>query len=158
MDLQRINPSKGARYSPNLHEWLTNPRKKHRPSTSLVYKDQDGTLWIGMLDGKDLVGQKLAAVLCHGAQADSACWVNLRGLAEVSGFWEDYARDGRCAIDRSHTTAFVGEETRWSVKESERECLWCGKHRQVLRRWSEVVTRERWEEDPVAKAGSWWSI
>lgn len=160
MDLTRIEPSNGAKYSPNLHGWLTNPRKKHRRMTSRVYRDRDGTLWIGMLDGKNLVGQKLMSVLVAGAQADSACWVNLKGLAEVENFWRDYEQDGRCAIDREHKGHFIGDESRWRVSGSERGCMWCGRHRQILRRWAEVVVREQWEAAPegMMQTGSWYSI
>jgi len=148
MELARIDPSRGSRYSPNLHAWLSNPRKKHRPGTSRVYRDSDGTLWIGMMDGRDLIGQRLISVLVAGVQADSACWINLKGVTEVENFWGEYERDGRCAIDREHTEHFVGGESRWRVLGNERECLWCGSHRQVLRRWTEMIVREKWESAP----------
>jgi hypothetical protein len=94
-----VDPRNGAKYSPNLHRWLTMRNKKHHAWTSRVYRDEAGTLWIGMLDLGDLIGARLMNVLCYGRKAESCCWVNLRGLVEVADFWPRYVADGRCAID-----------------------------------------------------------
>lgn len=144
LDVQAVHPRNGAKYSPNLHRWLTSRKRKHRAWTSRVYRDADGVLWVGMLDMGDLIGAKLYGVLCNGAQEDSACWVNLRGLVEVADFWPRYVRDGRCAIDQEHARYFVGDDTRWSVSGDTRACRWCGKARQVLTRWTEAVERQEW--------------
>lgn len=144
LDVAAIHPQRGAKYSPNLHRWLTMRSKKHRAWSSRVYRDADGTLWIGMLDGGDLIGVRLMNVLCYGTKAEHACWTRLQGLDEVADFWPRYARDGRCAIDADHRQHFVGDDTRWSVSGETRACLWCGNAQQVLRRWTETVERERW--------------
>lgn len=144
-DVAAIHPSKGAKYSPNLHSWLTKRGKNHRTWTSRVFSDKDGTLWIGMLDLGDLVGARLMQVLCNGAKTETACWVNLGPLREVPDFWERYTAAGRCAIDTAHSMYFVGDDTRWRTAGDHRECLWCGSHSQKLRRRIESVVRSEWE-------------
>jgi hypothetical protein len=144
LDVRAVDPRNGAKYSPNLHRWLTMRSKKHRAWTSRVYCDESGTLWIGMLDLGDLIGARLMNVLCYGTKAESCCWVNLRGLVEVADFWPRYVRDGRCAIDPEHKGHFVGDDTRWTKDGDTRECLWCGKAQQVLVRWTEAVERQEW--------------
>lgn len=144
LDVQAVHPKNGAKYSPNLHRWLTSPKRKHRARTSRVYRDVEGTLWIGRIDDGSLIGARLYGVLCYGAKAESACWVNLRGLVEVADFWPRYLAEGRCAIDPEHARYFVGDDTRWTQEGDTRECLWCGKARQVLARWTEAVERQEW--------------
>lgn len=145
LDVSAIHPRNGAKYSPNLHAWLTKRGKNHRTWTSRVFSDKDGTLWIGMLDLGDLVGARLMQVLCNGAKTETACWVNLGPLRELDGFWERYTAVGRCAIDPAHKMYFVGDDTRWQTAGNHRECLWCGAHVQRLRRWVESVERSAWE-------------
>ena len=144
LDVRAIDPRNGAKYSPNLHRWLTSLKRKHLAWTSRVYRDDSGTLWIGMLDLGDLIGARLYGVLCNGAKEDSACWVNLRGLVEVADFWPRYLAEGRCAIDPEHAHRYEVDDTRWTQEGDTRACLWCGKARQVLRRWTETGEREQW--------------
>lgn len=144
LDLPSVHPRNGAKYSPNLYKWLTNRNKKHRAWTSRVYRDADGTLWIGMLDRGDLFGAKLYGVLCNGSKEGCACWVNLRGLVEVPDFWRRYVSEGRCAIDPEHKTHFIGDGSRWTQDGDTRACLWCGKAQQTLTRWTEAVQRQEW--------------
>ena len=144
LDVSAIHPRNGAKYSPNLHKWLTNRMSNHRAWTSRVYRDENGTLWIGMLDLGDMIGAKLYGVLCNGSQEKSFCFVNLRGLVEVSDFWPRYVAEGRCAIDTAHDHHFVGDDTRWTQDGDTRACLWCGKVQQVMARWTETVERQEW--------------
>jgi hypothetical protein len=127
LDVRAVDPCKGAKYSPNLHRWLTAPRYGSRVWTSRVYRDEEGELWIGFLDIGDLIGTKLMRVLCFGAKAETFCWMNLKGLVEVPDFWPRYVRDGRCAIDTAHQMNFIGDDTRWTSNGGTRACLWCGK-------------------------------
>jgi len=145
LDIAAIHPSKGAKYSPNLYSWLTKRGKNHRAWTSLVFADNDGTLWIGMLDLGDLVGARLMQVLCNGDKAETSYWVNLAPLREIPDFWERYIAVGRCAIDPEHKMYFVGDDARWRTNGEHRECLWCGRHSQKLRRWVDPVERSTWE-------------
>lgn len=146
LDVRAVDPRNGAKYSPNLHRWLTMRGKKHHAWTSRVYRDNAGTLWIGMLDLGDLIGARLMNVLCYGTKAESCCWVNLRGLVEVADFWPRYVADGRCAIDQAHERHFVGDDTRWTQDGDTRACLWCGKAQQVLVRWTGTVERQQWRD------------
>ena len=148
LDVKAIHPSNGAKYSPNLHKWLTSRLSKHRAWTSRVYRAADGSLWIGMLDLGDLVGARLNSVLCNGSKENSACWVNLRGLVEVADFWPRYVENGRCAIDTEHERYFIGDDTRWTVDGDTRACLWCGNAKQVMERWTETVERNEWQTVP----------
>jgi hypothetical protein len=145
LDVRAVDPRNGARYSPNLYRWLTMRSKQHHAWTSRVYRDTNGTLWVGMLDLGDLIGARLMNVLCYGAKAESFCYVGMRGLVEVTDFWTRYVADGRCAIDTEHRKSFVGDDTRWTQDDDKRVCLWCGKARQVLKRWTENVERQEWQ-------------
>ncbi len=144
LDVAAVHPRNGSRYSPNLFSWLTMRSRKHHAWTSRVYRDKDGTLWIGMLDQGDLFGARLMNVLCNGSKAEGGCWINLRGLVEVADFWPRYMRDGRCAIDTEHAQYFIGDDTRWAVNGDTRTCLWCGEARQVFARWTDVVAHQEW--------------
>jgi hypothetical protein len=147
LDVAAIHPRNGAKYSPNLHRWLTMRNRKHRAWTSRVYRDSSGMLFVGMLDLGDLIGARLMNVLCYGSKAESLCFVGLRGLEEVADFWPRYVRDGRCAIDTEHARWFVGDDTRWTQDGDTRACLWCGNARQVLVRWTESTKREAWRTE-----------
>lgn len=147
LDVNALHPRKGAKYSPNLHKWLTHRERKHRAWTSSVFRDSDGALWIGVLDeGLYLIGCRLIQVLCSGTKAESMAWslANLGPLEEITDFWGRYATDGRCAIDAEHQMHFVGDDTRWRVAGDERECVWCGKARQRRERYTRTTEHERW--------------
>ena len=61
LDVAAVNPSKGAKYSPNLYKWLTMRSRKHHAWTSRVYRDGGGVLMIGenalTLDPRDVALQ-----------------------------------------------------------------------------------------------------
>lgn len=146
LDVAAIHPGKGAKYSPNLHKWLTMRSKRHHAWTSLVYRDVDGMLYIGMMDDGDLIGARLMNVLCYGTKAESWCYTKTLDMVEVADFWPRYMRDGRCAIDTEHKRHFVGDDTRWTQDGDTRACLWCGKAQQVMVRWTESVERHEWRD------------
>lgn len=143
LDLKRITPSCGQKYSPNLYRWLTDPKAQSRSWSSRVYRDKDGTLWVGILDGRELIGSKLIGVLCSGVREGSAAWQGI-DAEEIHGFWERYMTDGRCAIDTAHNMYFINDEGRWKVDGDARSCQWCGKHNQTLKRWTEAGQCEKW--------------
>jgi Zn ribbon nucleic-acid-binding protein len=147
LDVAAIHPSKGAKYSPNLHAWLTLRTKKHRAETSRVFSDQKGTLYIGFIDDGYLIGSRLIAVLCNGKKEESWAFGYLGELTEIPDFWARYTAVGRCAIDPEHKMLV---DDRWRTNGEHRECLWCGQHSQKLRRWVEQVERSAWE--PVTDA------
>jgi hypothetical protein len=145
LTLESISPKLGARFSPNLHAFLKNKRNQSILRFGRVYKDADGVLWLGYPDAEFFIGDRLISVLCNGARASTAAHVRVvKGLVEVEGFWNDYRHYGRCAVDPEHKMHFVGDDTRWSVKGDQRECLWCGKATQNMRRWTETVERSEW--------------
>lgn len=159
LDLSLIRPSRGDKFSPNLYAWLNAPRRRHRSPRTRVYRDTEGTLWIGMFFRGDLVGSKLYGVLCNGSAEPTACWSTLRGPVEITDFWERYAAIGRCAIDTKHTQNFIGDDKRWSAtqdgqghhgEQRQRTCLWCGRFSQTLVRWTETVERQEWLQTPPA--------
>lgn len=171
LNVESIHPRNAPKFSPNLYRWLTKRNCSYRAWMSRVYAAADGALWIGDIDD-GLIGCRLAQVLCYGAKAESACWLNLGPMVEVTDFWQRYMVDGRCAIDRAHKVFYIGDETRWRTVEEAarpsgsgqgdeeagaarletRECLWCGKCRQVMRRWTDSVDRYEWLPAPVALA------
>ena len=144
LDIKLVSPRKGAKFSPNLYRWLTSPTRKHRALHSRIYLDQLGDLWIGTMDMGDFIGARLIDVLCNGTKATTGCMAGLRGLEEVADFWTRYMRDGRCAIDVSHTMHFLGDDTRWTTKDDTRACLWCGNCTQRLHRWVAPIERQQW--------------
>lgn len=152
LDIEKIHPSNGMMYSPNLYAWLTLRSKKYRADTSRVFATKDGTLYIGFLDDCDpvvdrdyLIGSRLISVLCYGKKEDSYSFSRLGELTEVPDFWVRYMAVGRCAIDPEHKMHFFGDDSRWRINGDQRECLWCGNHSQKLRQWVEMVERSAWE-------------
>lgn len=143
LDVSKISPACGEKYSPNLYQWLISPRNKGRVWALRVYRDTANTLWIGMLDGRELIGAKLIAILCNGASEQSSAWQNIDAV-EVPDFWDRYTADGRCAIDVTHTMWFIDEKARWNVSGQTRSCQWCGNASQKLKRWTEKIQREEW--------------
>lgn len=145
LTLESIHPKLGARFSPNLHGFLKTRRNQSMLRFGRVYKDPEGALWLGYPDEEFFVGARLISVLCNGARTNTAAHVRVvRGLTEVEGFWNDYRRYGRCAVDPAHRMGFVGDDTRWTTNGDQRDCLWCGKASQRMRRWTETVERSEW--------------
>ena len=143
--LDSIHPKLGARFSPNLHAFLKNPRNQSLLRFGRVYTDAAGALWLGYPDDEFFIGVRLLTVLCGGARSPASAYVRqVPALTEVEGFWNDYRRYGRCAVDPSHRMSFVGDDTRWTTNGEKRDCMWCGKASQRMRRWTETVERTEW--------------
>jgi len=143
LDIAAVNPKNGAKFSPNLYQWLTKRENRGRWKTAVVCKDKDGALFIGTVDDGWLHGSKLMRVLCVGGKAEVFAFY-LGQPEEIADFWQRYMAIGRCAIDQAHSMYFTGDETRWKTDGETRECLWCGNHSQTLRHWIEPVERRRW--------------
>lgn len=143
LDLSLIKPERGDKYSPNLYRWLTCEQNKGLERVVHIYRDTDGILWIGMQDGRELMGSKLMGVLCNGAKEKIAAWLVIDAVL-IQDFWPRYVADGRCAIDKDHLRDFLHAESRWQTAGDTRSCQWCGKHSQALKRWTEQVQREEW--------------
>lgn len=151
--LNAIAPARGAKYSVNLHAFLTTKRMAPRAHLQRVYRDAEGTLWLGYKDESFIFGARLMHVLCKGARTETFAHPRHGKSVEVADFWPRYAAVGRCAIDTDHSMHFIGDEHRWHVDGETRSCLWCGKAVQRLERWVEPVERERWVPvDPVVRA------
>jgi hypothetical protein len=144
---------KGDRYSPNLARWTKKNCKHWRPE---VFKNAEGDLWIGYIDEERFfIGSRVARVLTFGGRAEIGCWTfPASDLTPIPSFWADYARIGRCAIDTDHSRGFIDGETRWAEDGDARSCNWCGNHRQVRRRWTETVKRQRWEATTANSIGT----
>lgn len=143
LNLADIHPRKGAKFSPNLHKFLSSRYNANMRKYAHVYRDADGTLWIGFPDDYFLIGRRLASVLCS-AEGQIFAHSNLGPLTEVTDFWANYVRVGRCAIDSEHQHSFINDETRWEVHGDSRSCLWCGKVHQKLERIPKTVIHEVW--------------
>lgn len=133
------------KYSPNLDRWLKK-RKRHTGISQSVFRDADAALWIGWLDeGLFLIGSRLNAVLCNGSKEDTWAYPlgRLPKMQEVSEFWNEYARVGRCAIDPTHLIHFLSRDGRFAEDGDARTCKWCGQQ-QRRERYVEHVDRERW--------------
>ncbi len=140
LDLAVINPRNGPQFSPNLYRFLKRKGQAWADACR-VYRDADNILRIGLLDDGWFHGAWLMGVLCYGTLEQ--VWAhppgNLGYLQEITDFWADYMRIGRCAIDPEHIRSFIGDETRWAVHGDERSCLWCGNAHQKLRTRVEEV-------------------
>lgn len=143
LDLARIHPNNHPKFSPNLHAFLSSSKGKHIARLGTVFRDEQGTLWLGYKDDLgSLIGARLPQVLCFGKKAEVFSYSGLR-FKEVENFWENYCQTGRCAIDPQHKEYFVGDASRWDVRGNTRSCMWCGKGQQVLKRWTETATVEK---------------
>lgn len=147
LQIDAIAPANGSKYSPNLYRWLTKKSRARRVAHSMVFKDDQGVLWIGEIHDDCFVGCKLIATLCNGAAEETAAYVQqsmVAALVSISDFWAHYMAIGRCAIDTDHSMHFINDDSRWSVSGETRHCQWCGNAEQTLRRWTEEVERSKW--------------
>ncbi|MYM92676.1 hypothetical protein [Duganella vulcania] len=147
LTLKQLAPSVSAAFSPNLHSWMR--AKAHfykgggvlqtvyrvKPDTKLAKEFGAGTLMIGFPEDpteKGFVGVRLMSVLCQGTKAGDYYYLGMAPmLEEVEGFWDQYLKVGRCAIDPEHKEGFMAD--RYSMDGDVRTCRWCGaKHERVL--------------------------
>lgn len=154
--LDIICPKKGddstTKFSPYLHAYL----KKLSPfllPLQRVYKDNEGTLYIGHLDEDNcFTGCRLYQVLCRGTKAQRGAYVDrtwTKSLKEDKSFWKKYAKIGRCAIDPEHQQHFVGDEARWDTTGKTRHCLWCGNCTQKRKDYIVREKHSKWENIPT---------
>jgi hypothetical protein len=159
LDLSAIAPEKSEAYSPNLYRWLVSlERKGGDVSRQHVYRVRAGTrlsqmygadtLFIGSSDpaypaDRDFFGARLIGVLCNGAKEGRYCFPGALGALDcLDGFWSEYLRSGRCAIDPEHHKHFSGPD-RYVETRNQRTCKWCGAV-QRLRIVKRVVRDEVW--------------
>lgn len=154
MNIEQLNPKRNPKYSKNLYNWLRRREKEHptfpieRILLPVFRCEENKILWIGHLDEEWLHGCKLMSILCNGASQKDCVYkvgYHMKELNLIPDFWEQYLADGRCAIDRKHQMSFIGDESRWKVDGSIRDCLWCGNHRQELVQWEEIVRKQEWK-------------
>jgi len=142
-----IGPKNGSKYSTNLYKWI----KAHKHHDQInVYKSDDSTMYIGYEpEGGFFTGSRLIEVLCMGKRARSWAFTmsSIGPLRIVEGFWDEYERIGRCAIDTDHDMGFCGDD-RWNVVGKTRHCMWCDEYTQALREWQETVDRSEWVATP----------
>ncbi|WP_075323855.1 hypothetical protein [Acidithiobacillus albertensis] len=149
LHLPTIDPQNHQKYSNNLYRFL----KKRDPewvASCQVYRDQDQMLWIGVMEHGWFSACTLLGVLCLGAAERTGSYALQRftKIEEVKGFWEEYMRVGRCAIDPKHQRAFLEDESRWlmSKDQTTRSCLWCGEVKQRLVIEEEMIEHRKWVE------------
>lgn len=145
-----FDPSRwhGPRYSPNLNRWLAKQKRRGGLcSAPSVFRDTEMHRWIGVVDSDGwFCGTRLPRCLTVGARAEVyAHPPGSLALTEEPDFWLHYNRIGRCHIDPQHNGWWATENERWLTEGDARSCVWCGEHKQHLRRWTEAVKRERWE-------------
>lgn len=163
MNIKSIDPKYGDKYSPNIFKWI-NGTTKTRPLFYLVanlvaYQDDWGSIYIGYkspheADKNWISGLPLGQVLCSGYLKSR--WqlfaIKTAGMTQIKNFWEDYIKDGRCAIDKEHARGFIGDETRWITNGNTRACQWCGKAEQKLVKRKEVIIHEDWVSHQMEQA------
>lgn len=154
IDIAKIDPKNGNKFSPNLFKFI---KSKTYYGLYKVYKDNKGVLYIGVVDndygdGFWFAGALLMQVLCLGRGATTyarAVSYKDNNFMEVAGFWDEYYKNGRCAIDGGHARSFIGDDDRWNKSGDKRECVWCGNFSQVLRRWTVEVEKSEWVPSAV---------
>ena len=167
MDLKKINPKNGDKYSPNLFKFLKALSPLRRESIQVFKRSEsklfcgDG-LWIGTLDGKPgdqwLHGCRLNSALCFGVKAARREMFahpirSNENFELLENFWSEYERIGRCAIDSEHTQQFIGGHGRWASTATHRHCLWCGEVVQEKTTFIKTEVRDVWTTIPaVGKA------
>jgi hypothetical protein len=146
LTVKQLDPAKSASFSPNLHRWMRAKANFYKdggvlqtvyrvkPDTSLARDIGVDTLMIGFAEDpaeKGFVGVRLMSVLCQGVKAGSFYYIGMaRMLEEIEGFWDQYLKVGRCAIDPTHKEGFMAD--RYTMDSDTRTCLWCGaKHERV---------------------------
>lgn len=147
--LPLIDPKISLKYSPNLHAYIRRNFKSSPRNIVVTKKDSSGFRHVGVYHDYDgwLSGARIMSVLCLGKEEQ--VWA-IRPPHEIDQtFWDRYIEHGRCAMDPDHQTAFLGGDARWLVTEGangpeRRECLWCGQHTQVMKRWTETVEKSKW--------------
>ncbi len=145
VDLSAFHPDMGAKYSPNLYQFLAHRRNKGLAARARVFSTADSTMYIGFFDDTGcFIGARMSRVLCYGAKVEVTCPMNLGDMAEVEDFWYQYARDGRCAIDRAHDQYFLNAETRWATQGNLRCCQWCKQVSQRLVLREDRVVTDQW--------------
>lgn len=155
--LADIDPKRADKYSPNLYKFLKRTTERRMLERAEVW-EMDGVQYIGFMDGSDwFIGVRLFRVLCEGNRSSVRSMAHtlkcIEKMERVEGFWPEYVRIGRCAIDPKHSHVFTSKEPRYDYpKKDRRVCRWCGaEHR--LKTWTEKVKREAWESytDEMAK-------
>lgn len=154
LTLESIAPSMSASFSPNLYKYL---KKKGifysnggllqsvyvvQPDTKAAKWFGAGSLMLGYWDEDFFVGTQLMSILCMGTKAESAAHACGNGMTILEGFWDNYLKIGRCAIDPDHQEHFMSD--RFQENEGGRECLWCG-HQQRKVAISRVVHDTIWK-------------
>lgn len=126
-DLKAINPKDGDKFSPNLYRFMRS-RKGDRGMFELYREKSTGYLYLGYGDDENwFYGVMLNRVLCLGSQAQVFAHPKGHNFEHVPGFWAEYRKIGRCAIDKEHDTYFAGDCNRWLYRDADRRtCNWCG--------------------------------
>jgi len=146
LDIRLIDPALHRKYSPNLYAFLNARKNSSQLRLARVFIDQAGVEYLGFLDDTGcLIGARLTQVLCDGAKTTVVSYCGAKDWRELPDFWAQYVADGRCAVDRAHKMPFIGSEHRWRVAGESRDCLWCGKVSQVLKRTVAEVVTQQWE-------------
>ena len=136
----------GDRYSKNLAAWSAKNQFANIPLH--VFRDSEKTLRIGWLDELDrFIGSRLWQVLSLGRRAEAYAYDVEPDLTVLADFWDRYRQIGVCAIDTAHN--YYDSAARYEEGDDRRTCKWCGQ-RQVLRRWTETISRQAWEAEQSA--------
>lgn len=153
--LERVEPSQGERFSPNMYKWLKSLHPAYLQRLR-VCRNSDGALYVVIYQFEFGTNEpffsavRVYDVLCNGSKSILFSYTDKQlKLTELPQFWSDYMRIGRCAIDADHTQHFLEAKHRWSQKGDDRNCTWCGKFNQTLKRWTEAVERTNWVQSPI---------
>jgi len=153
IDLDRIDPKHGDKFSPNLHAWLKAKDRREVVAEGGIYifGSDDPVLYIGHIFDGELQGARLLSVMTRPREI-MGCYSTFGEPVEVADFFERYYAIGRCAVDPKHAIAFESKLGRWEEKGDRRECRWCGQ-----KQWRDtrikIVRREIWVDSTTELEG-----
>lgn len=99
LDIWRISPNRDPKFSTTLHSYLNKPCHPITRKHAMIYRTNEGELWLGYVFDGDFVGCRMNQVLTYGGKTSAATHLQMPdGLELVPDFWERYLENGIDAI------------------------------------------------------------
>jgi len=136
MKLQDIDPKNNPSFSTKLFKYMkkqgvfyenggvADGLYRVKPGSASYEADQLN-LWLGYVADGAFFGVRIMQAMSMGLKAQK--WAHprlVKDIEEVPGFWDQYLKEGRCAIDPEHQIPF--QDDRFDETDHDRTCKWCG--------------------------------
>lgn len=136
---------KGGHYNRVLCAQIVCPGADHnyRPFN---YEHGRPDLFFGWLPGDGWVCGTRVATILSGVQKQAFAHPTAWDWVDVTDwFWREYLRIGRCFLHPDHERCIMNGEARWRYYgNTERECLWCGRHEHLT---TETHVKHVWRSE-----------